>query len=304
MEVANGPRGEPESARHVDSPVVLLSQVALGSNQTARERALELDVELPPALDTWFAKATAHSPRHRFETASELVEALAEVLCIPLPSSPTKQLAIADSVVGGGPPTPKLETPGTCAALSTNRASTAHPKPRRLVPIAISLLAAAGIAVAVLVVPRLVARAPAQAPVVESGFPSGEPLARPDASSPVVVLPPEPVASDLPLEPAAPVAAAPPRASPKPEATTPKYLQTEVKNRMRELRAQLPVDDQSLLVLRIDKGLSWNELASIFSSQGEALSDTNRRRWATRLRQRFVSVKARLRALAEAEGLI
>ncbi|MFW5740517.1 MAG: hypothetical protein ACOC1F_09140 [Myxococcota bacterium] len=43
-------------------------------------------------------------------------------------------------------------------------------------------------------------------------------------------------------------------------------MKTEVKDRMRQLRAQLPVDDQSLLVLRVDKGLSWNETG--FSSPG------------------------------------
>jgi RNA polymerase sigma-70 factor (ECF subfamily) len=73
---------------------------------------------------------------------------------------------------------------------------------------------------------------------------------------------------------------------------------------VRELCIRLDADDQTLLVLRIDKGLSWNELASVFSRQGEALSDADRKRWAARLRQRFASVKMRLRALAESEGLI
>lgn len=85
---------------------------------------------------------------------------------------------------------------------------------------------------------------------------------------------------------------------------TPQYLRTEVKHRMRELRAQLPIDDQSLLVLRIDKGLSWKELAVIYSGKGEMLSEADTKRWAARLRQRFVTIKEQLRELAEAEGLI
>jgi RNA polymerase sigma-70 factor (ECF subfamily) len=86
--------------------------------------------------------------------------------------------------------------------------------------------------------------------------------------------------------------------------STAAYLRTEVKSRMRELRRQLPEDDQTLLVLRIDKGLSWNELAGVFSGKGEDMPDDDRVRWAARLRQRFVAVKGRLRDLAEAEGLI
>lgn len=85
---------------------------------------------------------------------------------------------------------------------------------------------------------------------------------------------------------------------------TPRHVRTEVKERMRQLRAHLPVDDQALLVLRIDKGLSWNELAAVFSGEGDRLSIDETKRWAVRLRQRFVSVKARLRSLAEAEGIV
>ena len=73
---------------------------------------------------------------------------------------------------------------------------------------------------------------------------------------------------------------------------------------MRALRLQLPVDDQTLLVLRIDKGLSWNELAAIFSGEGDTMGEAEMIRWAARLRQRFVTIKRRLRTLAQEEGLI
>jgi RNA polymerase sigma-70 factor (ECF subfamily) len=86
--------------------------------------------------------------------------------------------------------------------------------------------------------------------------------------------------------------------------STAPHLRTEIKKRMRALRDRLPVDDQTLLVLRIDKGLSWNELAAIFSGEGDALEQAEVGRWAARLRQRFATVKQRLRALAEQEGLI
>ncbi len=86
--------------------------------------------------------------------------------------------------------------------------------------------------------------------------------------------------------------------------STAPYLRTEVKRRMRALRDQLPVDDQTLLVLRIDKGLSWNELAVIFSGQGDAMDEADMLRWAGRLRQRFAAIKRRLRVQAEEEGLL
>jgi RNA polymerase sigma-70 factor (ECF subfamily) len=73
---------------------------------------------------------------------------------------------------------------------------------------------------------------------------------------------------------------------------------------MRALRNQLPVDDQTLLVLRIDKGLSWNEIAVIVSGEGDGMQQAEMARWAGRLRQRFASIKRRLRRMAEEEGLI
>jgi RNA polymerase sigma-70 factor (ECF subfamily) len=64
------------------------------------------------------------------------------------------------------------------------------------------------------------------------------------------------------------------------------------------------MEDQSLLVLRIDKGLSWNELAVVFSAAGAAMEEAEVLRSAARLRQRFASIKRRLRAMAEDEGLL
>jgi RNA polymerase sigma-70 factor (ECF subfamily) len=86
--------------------------------------------------------------------------------------------------------------------------------------------------------------------------------------------------------------------------STAPFLRTAVKKRLRALREQLPIDDQTLLVLRIDKGLSWNELAVIFSGEGDAMEEAELLRWAARLRQRFATVKRRLKDLAREEGLI
>ena len=82
------------------------------------------------------------------------------------------------------------------------------------------------------------------------------------------------------------------------------YLRTETKSRIRELRQQLPEDDQVLLILRIDRNLSWKELAVIMSNQGDDMDEAEKKKWATRLRQRFQKAKKRLKDLARSEGLI
>lgn len=82
------------------------------------------------------------------------------------------------------------------------------------------------------------------------------------------------------------------------------YLKTTVKSRFRELRGQLPEDDQTLLILRIDRKLSWNELAVVMAQPGEAPSDDDIDLISARMRQRFQQAKERLRQLARAEGLL
>jgi RNA polymerase sigma-70 factor (ECF subfamily) len=82
------------------------------------------------------------------------------------------------------------------------------------------------------------------------------------------------------------------------------HLRSEVKDRVRALRARLSDDDQTLLILRIDRRLSWRELALVMSDEAEAPSDDAIETVAARLRQRFKSAKERLRKLAEAEGLL
>jgi RNA polymerase sigma-70 factor (ECF subfamily) len=82
------------------------------------------------------------------------------------------------------------------------------------------------------------------------------------------------------------------------------HLKTEVKSRMREIRERLPQDDQTLIILRIDQKMSWNELAVILSGEGDGMSEADKKRWAARLRKRFQSLKSRLREMASAEGLL
>ncbi|HEX8796147.1 MAG TPA: sigma-70 family RNA polymerase sigma factor [Polyangiaceae bacterium] len=86
------------------------------------------------------------------------------------------------------------------------------------------------------------------------------------------------------------------------------FLRTEKKTRLQALRKSLPQSDQMLLVLRIDRGLAWNDLARILHEQegkGDApLDDAAVAREAARLRKRFQHVKDKLRDMAKKEGLL
>jgi RNA polymerase sigma-70 factor (ECF subfamily) len=63
------------------------------------------------------------------------------------------------------------------------------------------------------------------------------------------------------------------------------------------LRDTLDLDDQTLLSLRLDERLPWDEIALVLSSGGEPLD-------AAAVRQRFARLKVKLGELARQEGLI
>jgi len=80
------------------------------------------------------------------------------------------------------------------------------------------------------------------------------------------------------------------------------YLKSEVKDRFAALRQSLPEEDQLLLVLRVDKGLDWAEVSEVIA--GTELAPEKRTSESARLRKRFQLLKDRLRADAEAAGLL
>ncbi|HEX3763375.1 MAG TPA: hypothetical protein VHW23_31990 [Kofleriaceae bacterium] len=82
------------------------------------------------------------------------------------------------------------------------------------------------------------------------------------------------------------------------------HLRTEVQSRFLELRASLPEADQTLLMLRVDRGLAWNDLVEILAEDGDAPRSPDAvRRHSARLRKRFEALKTKLRAMARAAGL-
>jgi len=60
------------------------------------------------------------------------------------------------------------------------------------------------------------------------------------------------------------------------------------------LRDELPIEDRTLLILRVDRDLSFDDIALAFADNPEAFSDDDRRRESARLRKRFQLVKQRL----------
>lgn len=86
--------------------------------------------------------------------------------------------------------------------------------------------------------------------------------------------------------------------------TTAVFLQTGTKNRLRELRRLLSDEEQTLLILRVNRGLSWSELAVVMGVVAAGADELELERAAARMRTRFQTAKARLRKLVEAEGLL
>jgi RNA polymerase sigma-70 factor (ECF subfamily) len=74
------------------------------------------------------------------------------------------------------------------------------------------------------------------------------------------------------------------------------FLKTDVKDAVSRLREQLQPDEQTLLVLRVDRGLSWREVCQVMSTDERPVSESL-------LAKRFERVKAKLRRLADQSGV-
>lgn len=71
---------------------------------------------------------------------------------------------------------------------------------------------------------------------------------------------------------------------------TARHVRTEVKDQVARLRALLSPEEQTLLVLRVDRDMSWAEVADVMDEE------------APRLRKRFERIKRRLRAAVASEA--
>jgi RNA polymerase sigma-70 factor (ECF subfamily) len=75
--------------------------------------------------------------------------------------------------------------------------------------------------------------------------------------------------------------------------TTLMYLRSEAKRRLEDLRAALDDEDRTLLILRVDRRMTWRDIAQVMADgmvdEGELV------RTAAKLRKRFERIKERLR---------
>lgn len=81
------------------------------------------------------------------------------------------------------------------------------------------------------------------------------------------------------------------------------WLRTEVKDKFAALREGLGEEDRTLLVLRVDRDLAWNEIACVMLGVDEP-DPAALGRETDRLRKRFQLLKGELRRRAEAAGLL
>jgi RNA polymerase sigma-70 factor (ECF subfamily) len=86
------------------------------------------------------------------------------------------------------------------------------------------------------------------------------------------------------------------------------HLRSQVKSKLTEIRDELDEADRVLLVLRVDRGMSWNDIARVIgASEGGAeddASDDELAKAAARLRQRFQTIKKTIRERAQESGLL
>jgi RNA polymerase sigma-70 factor (ECF subfamily) len=80
--------------------------------------------------------------------------------------------------------------------------------------------------------------------------------------------------------------------------TTIIYMRTVMKDEVAALRNQLSPEDQSILILRIDRRLPWLDVARALADEDDLDAAELRRRSAS-LRKRFERIKADLKALVK-----
>jgi RNA polymerase sigma-70 factor (ECF subfamily) len=76
------------------------------------------------------------------------------------------------------------------------------------------------------------------------------------------------------------------------------------RSRLVALREALPPQDQALIMLRVDRELSWNDLVHALHDGEAPIEGKALVREAARLRKRFQTIKDALRAAAVREGLV
>jgi RNA polymerase sigma-70 factor (ECF subfamily) len=79
---------------------------------------------------------------------------------------------------------------------------------------------------------------------------------------------------------------------------------TEARSGIERLRESLPVEEQTLIMLRVNRKLDWKEIALIMTGDAAGSPDATLEKEAVRLRKRYQLVKDKLRRMALEQGLI
>jgi serine/threonine-protein kinase len=124
--------------RRAGSVYALLLDIVNGVREAPSLRAARLGVALPAAFDRWFERATRAAPAERFESAREMVDALAAAFHPAARAAPARRWIAPAAVVGcavlaalcigalsGAPPTPagRWAPPATALVRHTATAS-------------------------------------------------------------------------------------------------------------------------------------------------------------------------------------
>ena len=82
------------------------------------------------------------------------------------------------------------------------------------------------------------------------------------------------------------------------------WKRTEVKDAIRALREQLSDEERELLALRIDRKMSWDDIARVFGGWTDEIDSSTLKRTSAKLRQQYRRAKDKLRDLARNAGLV
>jgi RNA polymerase sigma-70 factor (ECF subfamily) len=82
------------------------------------------------------------------------------------------------------------------------------------------------------------------------------------------------------------------------------WMKTDIKNKFAKLRDRLEPIDRMILILRVERQMSWEDVARIIAEDDAHLAEQAVAASAAALRQRFKRVKAKLREYALEEGIV
>ncbi len=81
-------------------------------------------------------------------------------------------------------------------------------------------------------------------------------------------------------------------------------LESDEKQELLRLRQSLDPEDQAMLILRIDRRMSWSEIGAVMLGVDEPRNEAALARKATAVKKRFEQVEADLKRLARESNLL